>query len=355
MPLTQDLHNVLVLFKLYGYFPFQIHPTKGTLSFNFLSIKALYTCTLLVLYICGFLHIFCIGQNFGDLFENEKSSMKVVDYWIFTSEAGLSLLMYLVLSLESLCTGPSFVVFWNELDALVSLTLEPKDTNFRLKKQSNKILIIYACGMSSSVAIVGSSLIGLNKISGASQFSVWYRLMILVWTLLGISYIYMMLYCAVVVYVFVLIFEKNLFIFNKVFGCSNSLKGWHSFEKELEICSVVQNFEKAVSLFSEFQRMFGTKLFLCVSKLCFSALVTFRLLTLASKAATSNSRNTLLGAATLHSAHVWGLIFAVFACIFAQRITGKVLLPCCLSNQSQNQKYRNGSIFSHRHKNAWIP
>jgi hypothetical protein len=98
-------------------------------------------------------------------------------------------------------------------------------------------------------------------------------------------------------------------------------------DQEQEVYSALEMFERTVELVKEFQKTFGFKLLICVTKICFSIFLTFRLIILVLRGEDGEDENRpIFNSALLHMTHISGLMFLISLINQVQKMAQKVFI-----------------------------
>ncbi|OXA51646.1 hypothetical protein Fcan01_13145 [Folsomia candida] len=155
-----------------------------------------------------------------------------------------------------------------------------------------------------------------------------------VWSIFGISYVFIFVYCTLILSAIIILFEQvekmmkaNFLLWTSYRGGGGSNKPISvtdsSTDPEVQLYYAQEKFEETVQLFNEFQNSFGFKLLICVTKVCFSTFLTFRLLILVMKVKVGGESSSLFQVTVLHTSHLWGLLFLLSLCNNAKNMASK--------------------------------
>lgn len=336
--LSQCLRYCIRILKFFGYFPFSFDPNNGFLRFRFLSAEFFYSISILIIYSTGFLHLFILGPAFDEIFKKAKIAMNGVDFIIFFSEAYISYFVFIVLLIEPLFTSNNLIKFWNKLQDMFRELGDPRCA-IKLKRETFKLLLLYVFGMTCFVIIMSA-----NSNADLEQVSLSDMAFMGVWSIFGISYVFIFVYCTLILSAIIILFEQvekmmkaNFLLWTSYRGGGGSNKPISvtdsSTDPEVQLYYAQEKFEETVQLFNEFQNSFGFKLLICVTKVCFSTFLTFRLLILVMKVKVGGESSSLFQVTVLHTSHLWGLLFLLSLCNNAKNMASKVMvLPDFLIN-----------------------
>lgn len=327
--LSERIKACISILRFFGYFPFSFDH-NGNIRFRLLSLQFLHSATIVVLYIVGFVYLFLLGNTFDEVFKKSKLVFNRIDFLVFLSEAFLSCSMFLMLVFESWVHQASFVAFWNNLQGLLN-DIGDTQCGQKLRKETIKLLTLYAIGTLCFLVLISTG----NAPNDPELCTTRLDLAFMgTWSIYGISYIYLFVYCNLMIYSFTLAFQQVEKLIKQSFEEGQNVMG-----QEKQIYSALDKFERTAELLKDFQSSFGFKLLICISKLCFSTFLAVRLIILVLKGKDKEKSGVILDAAILHTSHLWGLLLLFALCNHTQKMTRKVAITISAFNSGLLNNY----------------
>lgn len=309
--LSKNLDHCIKILSFFGYFPFSLDRNNGVASFKFLSFQALYSTLILFLSCIAFCTFFLVGSTFQEIYKRAKGHMNRVDYIVLVSEAYLGQVVFAALVLQSFLLRDKFVLFWNNLQNLLQ-EIGTFDSPRSMRSQMNKVLALFALSYFIIVTIMSYVSSGSPK----RDVPLLNLVLICAWSLFVVSYYFTFIFCSLRIHTFIILFKE--------LGARlrSSLNG----KDTTEVYRTLAHFEQADQLFQEFKDLIGSKMLICVGKVCYSTFLIFRMVVLLLKLEGSGKKlyRALFGATLLYSGHLWGLLFLGVMCHHSEMVKNVV-------------------------------